>query len=82
MNAESDELRTLRQRVEAQDRLIAAMLDENEQIHDLRRSTHAVARIYHRYHASPAFATALGAWRRVRDVVPGFGPTGADPSRG
>lgn len=75
-SASTEELRELRLRVAAQDRLIAAMLDENEQIHELRRSTHAVARIYHRYHQSPAFAALLGVWRRLRSVVPGLGPTG------
>lgn len=71
---ESAELRALRLRVAAQDRLIQAMLDENEQIHDLRRSTHAVARIYDRYHRSPLFAAGLKVWRRLRSVVPGLGP--------
>jgi hypothetical protein len=78
-SAESAELQELRLRVAAQDRLIAAMLDENEQIHELRRSTHAVARIYDRYHRSPVFAALLGVWRRLRSVVPGIGPTGAGP---
>lgn len=74
-SAESAELQELRLRVAAQDRLIAAMLDENEQIHELRRSTHAVARIYDRYHRSPLFAAGLKVWRRLRSIVPGIGPS-------
>lgn len=80
MSAESEELADLRLRVAAQDRLIQAMLEENEQVHELRRSTHAVARIYDRYHTSPAFAVGLGVWRLLRNVVPGIGPTGGETS--
>ncbi|MEI2698427.1 MAG: hypothetical protein V9E94_08785 [Microthrixaceae bacterium] len=72
---ESSELAELRLRVAAQERLIAAMIDENEQIHELRRSTHAVARIYDRYHRSPLFAAGLKVWRRLRSIVPGIGPS-------
>ncbi len=74
--ASADELRELRLRVAAQERLIAAMIDENEQIHQLRRSTHAVARIYDRYHRSPLFAAGLKVWRKLRSVMPGMAPTG------
>lgn len=74
---ESSEIAELRLRVAAQERLIAAMIDENEQIHELRRSTHAVARIYDRYHRSPLFAAGLKVWRRLRSIVPGLRPAGA-----
>lgn len=73
---ESAEVRELRLRVAAQARLIQAMIDENEQIHQLRRSTHAVARVYDRYHRAPVFAAGLRVWRRVRSIVPGIGPVG------
>lgn len=75
--SDATELVDLRLRVAAQDRLIEAMLVENEQIHELRRSTHAVARIYDRYHTSPAFAAALAVWRRLRSVIPGIAPRGS-----
>ncbi|MBS1837708.1 MAG: hypothetical protein JST64_08420 [Actinobacteria bacterium] len=78
MSAESEELADLRLRVAAQDRLIQAMLEENEQIHQLRQSTHAVARIYDRYHSSPVFAAGLRVWRRLRSIVPGIAPTGGE----
>jgi hypothetical protein len=60
------ELSELRLRVAAQDRLIAAMLEENQSIHDLRRSTDELARIYHRFRGTPAFDAALAARARLR----------------
>lgn len=65
------ELTELRLRVAAQDRLIAAMLEENESIHDLRRSTDELARIYHRFRGTPAFDAALAARARLRALRSG-----------
>lgn len=60
------ELTELRLRVAAQDRLIAAMLEENTSIHDLRRSTDELARVYHRFRGTPLFDAALTARSRLR----------------
>jgi hypothetical protein len=70
------ELTELRLRVAAQDRLIAAMLEENESIHDLRRSTDELARIYHRFRGTPVFDAALAARARVRALRAGGSPVG------
>lgn len=69
--SELTELTELRLRVAAQDRLIAAMLEENESIHDLRRSTDELARIYHRFRGTPAFDAALAARARLRTLRSG-----------
>ncbi|CAN5481756.1 hypothetical protein BH10ACT3_BH10ACT3_24420 [soil metagenome] len=65
------ELSELRLRVAAQDRLIAAMLEENQSIHELRRSTDELARIYHRFRGTPAFDAALAARARLKGLRSG-----------
>lgn len=66
--ADTAELRELRLRVEAQDRLIAAMLEENESIHELRRSNGELAALYHRWRDRRSFAAVMGAWGQVKGV--------------
>ena len=63
------ELRDLRLRVAAQDRLIAAMIDENESIHQLRRNSHHFVQLYERYSGTFPFDSALAARRRVRALL-------------
>lgn len=63
------ELRDLRLRVAAQDRLIAAMIDENESIHRLRRNSHEFVRLYERYSGTFPFDSALEARRRIRAIL-------------
>lgn len=71
-----EELAELRLRVEAQDRLIAAMLEENVSIHELRRSTDELARIYHRFRGTPLFDKALEVRARLRTMRSGGSPVG------
>ena len=70
------ELAELRLRVAAQDRLIAAMLDENESIHDIRRSQGDMARIYHRFCGSFLFEVALAVRARVKGTLRRLRPVG------
>ncbi len=72
------ELDRLRLRVAAQDRLIAAMLEENEDIHRLRRRNWELEQRFQRLRSTFPVNLVLGARRRVRAVLGGSGADGAD----
>ncbi len=59
------ELEALRARVAAQDRLIAAMLEESEDIHELRRRNHQLEQYIGRILAVPGVRGALKVRRRL-----------------
>lgn len=62
----SVELTELRLRVAAQDRLIEAMLEENESIHEIRRNMSELARLYDRLRRSRVVAALLVLRARLR----------------
>ena len=63
---EGVELRELRLRVAAQDRLIAQMLVENVSIHELRRSTDELAHLYDRFRGTFLFDKLLALFKRIQ----------------
>ena len=63
---EGVEVRELRLRVAAQDRLIAQMLVENVSIHELRRSTDELALLYQRFRGTFLFDKLLALFKRVQ----------------
>ena len=75
--AGTSELDRLRLRVAAQDRLIAAMLEENEDIHRLRRRNWELEQRFQRLRSTFPVNVVLGARRRVRAVLGGGGADGA-----
>ena len=63
--AEREELEELRSRVAAQQRLIEAMLDENADIHELRRRNHELEQYMGRLLAFAPVRAAIKIRRRI-----------------
>lgn len=74
---EASEVDELRLRVAAQDRLIAAMLEENEDIHRLRRRNWELEQRFQRMRSTFPVNVVLGLRRRVRHAMGGGDADGA-----
>jgi hypothetical protein len=65
----ADELERLRMRVAAQDRLVAALLEENEDIHALRRRNAELEQRFADFTSMPPVRLALGVRNRLRALA-------------